>query len=74
MLRELIAETTKALREAATAVEPSLRVYETGSVTRVGGGIARVQGLPGLKAEELVEFAGGLCGIAIDLEPEDADF
>jgi F-type H+-transporting ATPase subunit alpha len=36
----------------------------------VGGGVAEVRGLPHVGSEELVRFAGGLEGIAINLEPE----
>ena len=47
-------------------------VREAGYVAHIGGGIARVRGLPSLRAEELVELPGGLVGVAIDLEPGEA--
>ncbi|NIR30465.1 MAG: alternate F1F0 ATPase, F1 subunit alpha [Gammaproteobacteria bacterium] len=68
----------KVLDDVATAVDaalareaPALELTETGTVTHVGGGVARVTGLPGITAEELVRFPGGLLGVAINLEPDE---
>lgn len=41
---------------------------ETGKVLAVGDGIARVYGLNNIQAEELVEFASGVKGMALNLE------
>lgn len=41
---------------------------ETGRVLSVGDGIARVYGLRNVQAEELVEFASGVKGMALNLE------
>lgn len=54
---------------AEANLEPSFE--EFGVVTYIGAGIARVQGLPGLKSEELVRFEGNLLGMAFNLDPED---
>jgi len=72
MLRRALRQTTQALADALAEApsEPGLR--EIGRVTRVGGGVARVRGLPGLRAEERVLLAGGASGIAFHLEPEEA--
>lgn len=43
---------------------------ETGVVRNVSAGIATVSGLSGAGYEELLEFPGGLFGIAFDLDPE----
>ena len=48
-----------------------IRVRETGMVTQVSQGVARIRGLPSLKSEELVELAGGVLGIALNLEPDE---
>ncbi len=63
-----------ATREALAAIDAALegapaapRVLETGTVTEVGGGVARVSGLRGLRAEELVEMEGGALGIGFEL-------
>jgi F-type H+-transporting ATPase subunit alpha len=75
MLHEALADSRRLVDQALDALaarEPGPRLRETGSVLRVGGGIARIAGLPGLRSEELVELPGGLLGMAIDLEPREA--
>ena len=51
--------------------ESELTVQETGTVTYVGDGIARVTGLENAMAGELVEFANGVFGMAQNLESND---
>ncbi|KPJ86614.1 MAG: ATP F0F1 synthase subunit alpha [Spirochaetes bacterium DG_61] len=48
---------------------PALRLYEVGTVNYVGKGIARVEGLPTVRSEELVRFPGNFLGMAFNLEP-----
>jgi F-type H+/Na+-transporting ATPase subunit alpha len=43
-------------------------VAEVGQVLSVGDGVARVHGLDNVKAGEMVEFANGLKGMALNLE------
>ena len=43
---------------------------EVGQVLSVGDGIARVYGLDGVQACELVEFPGGIKGMALNLETD----
>lgn len=43
-------------------------VREVGTVLEVGDGIARVHGLSGVAAGEMVEFPGGIRGLAFNLE------
>jgi len=45
-------------------------VTETGTVLSVGDGIARVYGLEGAMAGELVEFPGNLMGLVLNLEQD----
>jgi F-type H+/Na+-transporting ATPase subunit alpha len=45
-------------------------VMETGTVLNVGDGIARIYGLEGAMAGELVEFPGGLVGLVLNLETD----
>ncbi len=45
-------------------------VTETGSVIQVGDGIAKVYGLEGAMAGELLEFPGGTVGVALNLEED----
>uniref|UniRef100_A0A6G3MG27 ATP synthase subunit alpha, mitochondrial (Trinotate prediction) n=1 Tax=Henneguya salminicola TaxID=69463 RepID=A0A6G3MG27_HENSL len=43
---------------------------ESGRVISIGDGIARVYGLEGVQAEEMVEFSSGLKGMALNLESD----
>ncbi|KAJ9098782.1 Alpha subunit of the F1 sector of mitochondrial F1F0 ATP synthase [Naganishia cerealis] len=43
---------------------------ETGRVLTIGDGIARVYGLRNVQAEEMVEFASGIRGMALNLEAD----
>ncbi|WP_207480194.1 F0F1 ATP synthase subunit alpha [Arenibaculum pallidiluteum] len=45
-------------------------VAEVGQVLSVGDGVARVHGLDNVKAGEMVEFANGLKGMALNLETD----
>ncbi len=69
MLQELLDETFTILHKVVDQADLKLRSRETGTVLHVGGGIARVKGLPGITSEELVQFPGGVLGVAINLEP-----
>ncbi len=70
-LEKVLDEVTAAVDAALAEGAPRLKLAETGTVSRVGGGVARVKGLPGITSEELVSFPGGLLGVAINLEPEE---
>jgi len=48
--------------------ESKIDVREVGTVLEVGDGIARVYGLSGVMAGEMVEFPGGVTGLAFNLE------
>ncbi len=71
MLQEMLDDTIAALRSAVARGTSELHPLETGTVTHIGGGIARIKGLPSLGYEELVEFPGKQLGIAINLEPDE---
>ena len=47
-----------------------VNLEETGRVLSIGDGIARVYGLKNIQAEEMVEFGGGMKGMALNLEPD----
>jgi F-type H+-transporting ATPase subunit alpha len=51
--------------------EAELDFEEAGTVCYVGKGIVRISGLPNVRSEELVRFAGGKLGIALNLEPKE---
>ena len=47
-----------------------LTMVDVGTVVEVGDGIARVHGLSGVGANELLEFEGGVIGMALNLEED----
>ena len=63
-------EISRVLREEIENYEKAVDVAETGSVISVGDGIARIYGLENVMAGELIEFGGGVSGIALNLEEE----
>jgi F-type H+-transporting ATPase subunit alpha len=67
---ELLQDITASLRRQIEAFAPTLEAVEVGTVLEVGDGIARVSGLTGVRASELVEFANGVLGIAFNLEAD----
>src|ERR1700745_3374997 len=64
-------EISRVLREQIENYDKAVNVAETGSVISVGDGIARIYGLENVMAGELIEFKGGVSGIALNLEEED---
>jgi F-type H+-transporting ATPase subunit alpha len=63
-------EISRLLREEIENYDRAVNVAETGSVISVGDGIARVYGLENVMAGELIEFKGGVSGIALNLEED----
>ncbi len=63
------ASTREMLQALLDSPAPAPRLSEIGRVTEVGDGIAIVTGLARALSDELLEFAGGVRGIAFDLEP-----
>lgn len=59
------------LGQARATFKPSLTLREVGVVTRISTGIAMVSGLPGVGYEELVQFPGGLLGIAFNVDEDE---
>jgi F-type H+/Na+-transporting ATPase subunit alpha len=60
-----------ALRRNVEEYKPSTEREEVGRVIEAGDGIARVKGLPGAMANELLEFTGGVLGIAFNLDEDE---
>ncbi|MBC8316763.1 MAG: F0F1 ATP synthase subunit alpha, partial [Desulfobulbaceae bacterium] len=50
--------------------ETKVDLSETGTVISVGDGIARVHGVENCMAMELLEFSGGILGLALNLESD----
>src|SRR5580704_4954596 len=62
-------EIRDALAEFVRAYEPAgASAQEVGTVAECGDGIARVEGLPSAMANELLEFPGGIRGLALNLD------
>jgi len=64
------AEVSAILREELSGFKSEAELQEVGTVLSVGDGIARIYGLGGVQYGELVEFDGGLRGIAQNLEED----
>jgi F-type H+-transporting ATPase subunit alpha len=65
------ASITEALRKNIESWTPSVERQEIGQVIESGDGIARVSGLPQTMANELLEFPGGLLGLAFNLDEDE---
>src|SRR3954453_715163 len=63
-------EISRILREQIKSYGKQIEVTETGTVLSSGDGIARVYGLSGVMAGELVEFHGNLMGLVPNLEED----
>ena len=61
-------EIGRILKEQISKYNKNVEVAESGSVLSVGDGVARVYGLENVMAGELVEFASGVKGMALNLE------
>jgi F-type H+-transporting ATPase subunit alpha len=64
------AEITSILKDQIKNFGKEAQVSEIGQVLSVGDGIARVYGLDNVQAGEMVEFPGGLRGMALNLESD----
>ena len=61
-------EIASVIQQEISQFESEIDVREVGTVLEVGDGIARVHGLTGVAAGEMVEFPGGIIGLAFNLE------
>ncbi len=63
-------EISAILKQQIAGVSSDVELEEIGTVLQVGDGIARVYGLSGVQAGELVEFDTGVQAIALNLEED----
>src|SRR6185312_8974699 len=63
-------EITDILRRELDAIDRKVTTETVGTVLQVGDGIARVYGLPDCQMGELLEFPGGVTGLALNLEED----
>jgi len=63
-------EVKKILKEQIKKFGEKAEISEVGQVLSVGDGIARVYGLDNAQAGEMLEFSGGIKGMALNLESD----
>ncbi len=63
-------EISQIIKDQISEYETSVDLNETGTVISVGDGIARVYGVQNCMAMELLEFPGGIMGLALNLEAD----
>ncbi|MDP9389977.1 MAG: F0F1 ATP synthase subunit alpha [Actinomycetota bacterium] len=61
-------EIRSAIQSYVTEYRPDVSREEVGIVTEAGDGIARVEGLPSVMTNELLEFESGVRGLALNLD------
>ncbi len=64
------AEISRVIRDQIANFAAEEEVAEVGTVLSVGDGIARIYGLDNVQAGEMVEFDGGIKGMALNLEAD----
>ncbi|MDQ3140388.1 MAG: F0F1 ATP synthase subunit alpha [Pseudomonadota bacterium] len=64
------AEISKVIRDQIAGFGTEAQVSEVGTVLSVGDGIARIHGLDNVQAGEMIEFANGIKGMALNLEAD----
>jgi F-type H+-transporting ATPase subunit alpha len=65
-----VEDITARIKREIKSFEPPVEVSNVGYVLEVGDGIARLNGLSAVMANELLEFPGGVMGIALNLEED----
>ncbi|HET9690453.1 MAG TPA: F0F1 ATP synthase subunit alpha [Acidimicrobiales bacterium] len=63
-------EIAAALRQSLERYTPTAEAETVGRIVRVGDGIATVSGLPDAEVNELLEFEGGVLGLAMNLDED----
>jgi F-type H+-transporting ATPase subunit alpha len=69
-MTDLINNITADLQKQIDSYKPEFEITDVGTVLEAGDGIARVDGLSSVRAQELVQFANGVLGIAFNLESD----
>ncbi|VEP14547.1 F1 sector of membrane-bound ATP synthase, alpha subunit [Hyella patelloides LEGE 07179] len=69
--QNLLDETVAISQQVLDRHNLQLQIEEVGTVTYLGGGIARAVGLPSVQAEELVKFPGNCYGMAYNLDRDE---
>ncbi|HKI55338.1 MAG TPA: F0F1 ATP synthase subunit alpha [Anaerolineales bacterium] len=69
-MTDLVKQITDDLQKQIEDFKPELNISDIGTVLEAGDGIARVQGLANVRAQELVQFSNGVMGTAFNLEKD----
>jgi len=69
-MTDLIKQITSDLQKQIEGFTPEVGITDIGIVLEAGDGIARVQGLANVQAQELVQFSNGVMGTAFNLEKD----
>jgi F-type H+-transporting ATPase subunit alpha len=69
-MTDLIKQITGDLQKQIEGFKPEYSISDIGTVLEAGDGIARVQGLANVRAQELVQFSNGVMGTAFNLEKD----
>lgn len=70
-LKQVLGEADRIFEHGLEQTSNQAIYLETGNVTYIGQGIARVSGLPGIQLDELVHFQGGTLGMAFNLDEDE---
>ena len=60
-----------AMSQTRDCFAPQFALHEIGTITKVSAGIATVSGLPSVGFDELLEFPGGIFGIAFNVDQDE---
>jgi F-type H+-transporting ATPase subunit alpha len=63
-------EVAAAISRQLSGFNPELEASRVGRIIQVGDGIARISGLPEASVNELLEFPGGVAGLALNLDED----
>ncbi len=67
---DMIHDIAAALQKQIEMFAPTVEAMDVGTVMDVGDGIARVSGLAGVRASEMVQFENGTLGLALNLDKD----
>jgi F-type H+-transporting ATPase subunit alpha len=70
-LKTFLDNTFSTMDKVLDKQKPELRQYEIGTIQFVGRDIARVSGLPNIRAEEMVRFAGNYMGLVFNIDVDE---
>src|SRR5512145_2684395 len=69
-MTDVISQIATDVKQQIASFQSAYKLADVGAVLEAGDGIARANGLEGVRSQELVQFANGVMGIAFNLERE----